>query len=151
AGRGVEVAVADDGRGGPAVGGAQPGAGLHQRAVEGSGRLGGGVGPLVLDADGDVVVVGHVRADHVVAGPDGRQRGVAALHDVAAAADGELLPGVGPPVAVHVEVLDGAGEGEGVFERVVGAVGGRGVVDDDVGGGPAELGRAAGRREGRGA
>jgi hypothetical protein len=79
-----------------------------------------------------VVLAEGVGPDDVRSGADALKGAVAALHEVAAAADGELLTDVVPAVGVHVEVLDRPGQPEGVLQRVVRGVRRCGVVDHDL-------------------
>ena len=129
----------------PADRGAQPDQPVEQLLRR---RL-GDVGALVLDADGPPVLARAVRGDHLpVAGEQPVQAAVASLQDVTAAAHREVLPGVGPAVAVHVQVLTVAGELLGVLLGVVRDVRERHVVHDDLVGRDRADRQRVGRRAG---
>src|SRR5687768_11631223 len=108
---------------------------LDEPVVKGSGRLHACVQPLVFDADrlGIDVAGADVGALHEAgAATEARQRLMAALHRVAAAADGELLAGITPAIAVHMKVLNAARKRKGGGLRGGRAVGSRRVMNDDV-------------------
>src|SRR5690606_5851053 len=132
AGGGVEVAVPDDRfLGVEPVRGAEPGDERDERVELGLGGELVDVRALRLDAQRAAVVPGDVGAHRELALLDGGQGAVAALEDVPAPADREVLPDVVPAVAPHVVALDGPGEPERRFEAGVAGVRGGGVVDDD--------------------
>src|SRR5690606_36893637 len=106
---GIEVAVTHDRVGAEAVLTRDPRDEAHQRVRQLLGDVDVDVDALLLDADARGVVVGHVRALHVLrAALDDLERVVPAFGDVATTAVGELLPRIAPAV-VHVERLDVAG------------------------------------------
>jgi hypothetical protein len=143
----VEVAVALDLGNGNAVLAADEGAEGHEGRPLRLGRLDAGVGAFVLDADGVGVLPGAVRAlDHGGAAEQGVEAAVPPFEPVPAAADGEVLPGVGPAVVVDVVVLIVPGDLEGVGQGVVGAVGAGDVVDQDAVGRVVEGGEGIGGR-----